>query len=567
MVAESAVTHPSVNSAAPRVKPRGYRSATQTRTKPEARQAPGVLRRNIADALVVVLLLVTAFLARRHSLPHDGLWYDDAWEAAGAAKGSLSHLLTVSENQPGFRLALMTLSHLTHNSESFTYPALIAGTVSPAVLYLVLRQFGYAVSICAVVAGALVTAQTHVMYSGRVKTYIFDILIVLGLTAVIPRLARSTWRWPTALGWVATSIVIASFSGFALLAATAAGVILVLHSRSDRIVRFVAVAVQLAAGLVLVVAVQRTYSVRAVERDLEFWDAYPHIDANPLRSGGEVLSHFGRLGTVFPGGGIRWATAFVIVALVGLIAIARTGHDRTRARYLLLLLLVALVGGIAKKVPFGPDKVQSFSPGGRWSLWLVPVIALGIAVVLQRLRGLLMRRSLFRVGFDTIAFVIAAVVVAAGLVRDTPPYPFPGSKSATQFVESQLRDSDVVLIMNEGYSFALESDAIVTMRRRPTEDVGFIPNFADSRLKVLGCSPFGTGCEPRAVYPAQVHAAVRHAERVLVHNDNPNLTDVFSTFGPVWTALRAEGFQRGRPISFGAARVWVWRRPPAEPHS
>jgi hypothetical protein len=543
------------------------RSATRGQTKPEAPEAPSLLQRRITDVLVVVLLLVTAFLARRHSLPRDGLWYDDAWEAAGAAKGSLSHLLTVSENQPGFRLALMTLSRLTRDSATFAYPALIAGTLGPAVLYLALRWFGYSAAVCAVLASALVAAETHVMFSGRVKTYMFDILIVLGLAAVIPGLARWSWRWPVALGWVATSLVIASFGGFALVAVAAAGVILVLHSRSDRNVRVVAVAAQLAASLVLLVAVQRTYDVRAVERDLEFWDAYPQIDANPLRSGGEVLEHLSRVASVFPGGGSSWATVCAIVALVGLITTAWTGRNRCRARYLLLLVLVALIGGIAKKLPFGPDKVLSFSPGGRWSLWLVPVMALGIASVLQRLRGLLMRRSLLRIAFDTTVFVIAAVVVAAGLSRDTPTYPFPGSKSATQFVESHVRDSDVVLIMNEGYSFALESDAAVTMRGRPTEDVGFIPNFADSRLEVLGCSPFGTGCDPTVVYPAQVHAAVRHAERVLVHNDNPNLADVFSTLGPVWTALRAEGFQKGRAISFGAARVWVWRRLPAEPDS
>jgi hypothetical protein len=549
-----------------RVGDAGGTSAAQTRIEPEAPGTFSFLQRHIGDALVVVLLLVTAFLARRHSLPRDGLWYDDAWEAAGAAKGSLSHLLAVSENQPGFRLALMVLYRLTRNSASFAYPAMIAGTLTPAVLYLVLRRFGYTAAVCALLAGGLVAAQTHIMYSGRVKTYVFDILIVLGLTAVIPRLARWRWRWPTALGWAAASLAIASFGGFAFLAATAAGVILVVHSSSDWKVRVAAVAAQLAASSVLLVTVQRTYNVRAVEHDLEFWDAYPHVDVNPLRSGGEVLKHLSRVATVFPGSGGWWATVCAIVVLVGLIATASTGHNRVRARYLLLLLLVALIGGITKRFPFGPDKVQSFSPGGRWSLWLVPVMALGIAAVLQCLRGLVKHRPAYRVGFDIISLVIVTLVVAAALTRDTPTYPFPGSKSATQFVQSQLRDSDVALIMNQGFSFALESDTAVTMRGQPTEDVGFIPDFADSRLKVLGCSPFGTGCNPRAVYGPEVHAAVRHAERVLVHNDNPDLADALSTLGPVWTALRAEGFQQGSPISFGAARVWVWRRPRAEPH-
>src|SRR5215211_2003383 len=147
------------------------------------------------DALTVAALAAVAFIARVGGLPTDGLWHDDAWVVFGATKGSLSHLLTVGADHPGFTLFLMAWTRLGGSFESTAYPALIAGTLGPPALYLVLRYLRIARSISALLGATLAAAHIHIMYSGRVKTYTVDVLIVLGLVAAVAGLANTRWRW------------------------------------------------------------------------------------------------------------------------------------------------------------------------------------------------------------------------------------------------------------------------------------------------------------------------------------------------------------------------------------
>ena len=53
----------------------------------------------------MIALTVAAFVIRRHGLPHDGLFFDDA-VVGGVVKAPLSHLLTVGQENPGFSALL-----------------------------------------------------------------------------------------------------------------------------------------------------------------------------------------------------------------------------------------------------------------------------------------------------------------------------------------------------------------------------------------------------------------------------------------------------------------------------
>jgi hypothetical protein len=121
----------------------------------------------------------------------DGLWPDDAWVAIGALRGSFSQVFTVGSGQPGYTGALMAWSWLTSGgSRGLAYPTLIAGTLGPPALCLLLRRLGSARSISALLGGALVVGAVHILHSGRVKIYVFGPLIVIGLAALLPSLAR-----------------------------------------------------------------------------------------------------------------------------------------------------------------------------------------------------------------------------------------------------------------------------------------------------------------------------------------------------------------------------------------
>lgn len=183
----------------------GVMSGTGTETPPRtelpvAATRPRGFAVSLPDAVIVVVLAAVAFIVRRH-VPADGLFYDDAWQALGASKGSFAELITLGQTQPGFTASLMVWSRLFGTSTtSLVTPALIAGTLGPPALYLGLHWLGAARSIAFLAAAALST-QVSITYSYHVKTYTFDVLIVLGLALAVHQLARQHWRTSTAVGW------------------------------------------------------------------------------------------------------------------------------------------------------------------------------------------------------------------------------------------------------------------------------------------------------------------------------------------------------------------------------
>lgn len=509
------------------------------------------------DLLLAGILAVVAFLARRHGLPTDGLWLDDADPGAAVMKASLSQLHLVGEDHPGFIVVLKGWSSLTGGSNSLAHPAFIAGTLGPPLLYLALRRFGYERSISALLGATLAAAQADIVNSGRVRTFTIDLLIVLGLAMILPRLARTRWRWKTGVAWVAAAMVVASFSGFALGAIAVAGAIVVLHPASDLRVRAVAVGAQAAATLALLLVQGRTYNSAYIDAFYrQNWDAFPNFHLNPLRFGGELLLHLRRLAEAFPGGPSWLAMLCGLAALAGLAAACFRGRQAIRARYLGLVLAATVVGSLLGKVPFGPNQTSPLDNGYRVSLWLVPVIAIGLAAVLQGLRGLLADRRALRFGFDTAAFVAAAAILlsAGPAVR----YPFPGAKSAAQFIESHLSRRDALLIpFHAEWSFATESSFAVKMQATPDLSESYDPVWwADPRIHYVGLQ----------VDAPHVVGAVKHAERVFVYYPALLVGGLVPAESETRTALastlRSLGFGRQRTVSYqdGNAKVDILRR-------
>jgi hypothetical protein len=519
------------------------------------------------DALTVAALAVVAFITRRGGLPTDGLWHDDAWVVFGATSASLSQIFTVGADHPGFTLVLMAWTRLGGSIESTAYPALIAGTLGPPALYLVLRYLGIARSISALLGATLAASHIHIMYSGRVKTYTLDVLIVLGLVAAVAGLANTRWRWRTAMGWVIAVTVLSFVSSMALVATAAAGIVLLLHPTSDRRVRFVAVSAQAALQLVLLLAIQRTYDAHELE---VFWgrrhDAFLDFDINPIRFGGELLEHLSRIAHVFPGNSGWWPTLCVLGALGGLLGVAltkRSSPNAVRAHYLLVLLLVAILGGLLDKFPFGPARggtgpfPATYSRGERASLWLIPLVAAGLAVTLQALRRFGRDRRWLRIGFDAVLYLIAAIVVISALGHDAPLYALSGSKSATRFVQSELGKDDALLVIQGGqFQLALESDFDASVRARPHESIGFVPEFADPRVHVLREFGLDRPVSPRAL--RRTRDAIRDVDRVIVYSGSHVVT--FQFLFAQDQVLRSEGFRKQAAFTFGFESVVIWER-------
>jgi hypothetical protein len=462
------------------------------------------------DVVIGVVLCTVAFAVRRH-VPADGLFYDDAWQAFGAWKGEFSELITVGLTQPGFTAGLMVWTRLFGTSTaSLVTPAQIAGILGPAAIYAGLRWFGFSWSPALLTAAALASAPVHIKYSHHVKSYTFDVLIMLGLALAVSRLARRRWTSSTAIAWFVGSVVIGSFSSIALIAAVIASVVLVLHASHDQKTRLLATGAQFVALATLYVASSRTYNDDLIQGFFAARGGYIDFDPNPITFGREVFEHFWHVADVYPGGP---ATLSLALFVVGLCVAAWHGPLVVPARFLVLMIGVAAGGSVLGLIPFGPPR-----PLGRVTLWLVPAVALGLCAALELVRRRVAHRVTLRSGFDALVFVAVALVLVSSF-RTDHQYPA-GARSAIHQAMAEAGPDDAVITEKyTAYSFGLCSCTAVDLRATPDRQIGFLPVFSDPRLHA----------HDPATTPDELNEALEGRDRVFV----------------VYAMLRSDGQKRG----------------------
>jgi hypothetical protein len=526
-------------------------SGTVTLPRPEA-PAEASRRFPIAlpDTLIALALGMIAFFVRRH-VPADGLFYDDAWQALGAWKGSFTEFITVGQTQPGFTVGLMFWTRLFGTgTAALVTPALIAGTLGPPALYIVLRGFGFARSIALLVGAALSSAQVHIVYSYHVKTYTFDVLIMLGLALVVWHLARRPWRTSTAVAWFIGSIVVGSFSSIALMATGIAGLILALHPCEDRRLRATTAAAQLFVLATIYFASSRTYNAERLLQYFEVRDGFIEFDPNPVSFGRDVFNHFWHVADVFPGGRPSLSLA---LAIVGLLAAAWRGPLVVPARFFALAIIVAVGGSIIGRVPFGPPRAQ-----GRVSLWLVPPIALGLCAGIEFARRQIAARASLRVGFDAIACVAAVLVLMSAFDTDHP-YPA-GARSAVRHVMASAgpRDS-VVITWPTTYSFALYGNTPVQLRPTPNRAIGFFPIFSDDRIHPYDVTTTPEVFDDLVDGVDRVYVVHANNARALGHG-NFQPKPIAEYLFALAVELTYRGFAPDSKMTIGTGEVDIWRR-------
>ena len=517
---------------------------------------------SVFDVAIALALVVAAGVTRRHVLPHDGLFGDDAWQAFGAMHASPSNLLTAGFSAPGFTALLSVWHSFVHRPEALADVAFAAGLVSGAVTFVVLRGFGTSRSISVLVASALVAGRLNVIYSGRVKSYVIDALIVFGLAVVIPRMSRRTWNGRVTVVWVIGAVLIGLFSPFVLVAALVGGVVVLARPSDDLGYRVVGVGTQGFVYAVLTLAVRRTYNVSALQ---QWWqsthDGFVVSHSGPFGLVSQSFVHLRRVAVVFSGGPSWWAV-LVLVASVGALVLDARMRDRSaqtlRAQHLVLLLLVAFLGGLTKVLPFGPT-----SDGMRLSLWLVPIFAIGAARALTRFRDVLVRHQVATVIFD-LAAIVVAVSVMAFAATDSPHYPQSGARSATDFIETHLTPTSVVFIENDNgvYPYGVATRLHVSVKAQH-EKVAFVPQFNDPRIHYLGLSDPSVAMllstPSDRSHKHNIGGAIGNATDVSLYLIAPNNVMRRHT-AALATLLHTLGFGAAQSVHFDNALLFTWHR-------
>ncbi len=514
------------------------------------------------DVAAAIGLGGVAWFARWGSLPSDGLWFDDSWVAAGAMLGNPGNLLTVGSGHPGFTAVLMAVDRLGGGELAYLgVPSLVFGALGPPALYLALRSFGYERAISALLGAALVVAPIPILYSGRVKGYTLDILAVLLIAVALPLLARRTWRWPLAAAWTVVAVGVGTLSGYTLLATAAAGAILALHPAGDRRVRIVAVSLQVAIQGAYYLVAQSKTDLAGLEDAVETnYDGHLEFSWNPVTFGRELLAHLRRLAEVFPSspGDNRWWLALLaVLSVAGLVVASVKGPRRAEmvaARYLLLLVVLAAGGSLVSRFPFGPNNRTAdgwplFSVGGRYTLWLVPALAFGLAALAHRAYRWAARRDRARLALGAGLALAAIAIIVAGYQR-APRAPFPGSESATRFVDASLGPDDVAIVTSTStFSFAISTVTPVGVQPTPGHQVGFAPVYMDPRIENVG----KWAAEPGT--PAEIRSWTADADRVLVMASGP-----LGSYEAVRVVLEGEGFMLSHAKQFEWEVVVIFRR-------
>lgn len=437
-----------------------------------------------SDVVLALGLVVAAYVLRRGGSATDGFWYDDAWVAIGAIKGSITDIPMTGGAHPGYTLLLWAQHRLVGgNVARLVLVTFVFGVVGPAVVYGCMRSLRYERVSSFLASVAVVVTPSHIAYSGRVKSYTIDVVLVMVLAALLPRVTERRWTWAGAVGWVALAVAFGSISGYVMVATAVATGILVLHPKGDRWPRVAALAAQglLQGGWVLYT--RRFVDLDEIEAFMESgYDAHVERSANPLELGQNLLRHFERVVDVHPGAPVGFLGILSVAVLAGLVLGAMGRLDRQRtvvSRFAFAALAFAAIGGLLDRFPFGPrtfDLLTAMgSPGARHSLWLVPVTAIGVCNLIDLvLRSAEARPMVARALRG--AVVVGIVLLVSSRWSPADPYLGPGRRHlATVVEEAADRGAFVVLDEFAAYQFLLYSDRPVHLTPTPEEMVGFLP--------------------------------------------------------------------------------------------
>jgi hypothetical protein len=507
--------------------------------------------------LVVALVLFGAGLvARSGALANDGLIFDDGWVAIGAGKAGFTQLLNVSTSHPGFTALLTPWARIGPGTALWmALPAYVVGSAAAPAMYLVLRRWRVTWPVSLFVTSFVVVSAVHVQYSGRVKPYVMEGVIILLVASVLPLLAKRRWGWTTAALWVSASLIAGTFTVFILLTLGIAAIILALHPRGDRFRRWVAVGVQGTASLVYLLFVQSQFDSAKVALDWEtVFDSYIELTGSPVDMVRQIGAHIARVGGVVVDGPKALTLVVALVAFGGLAWESWRGRRRIAAQFLLALPVVAFLGSLAEQIPFGPALGNSaVYPGGRASLWLIPSLAAGFAFVLDAAVRALRRRIPGSSSAVAAVAVVLAVVVLGVDIGDAPDYPSTGAETAHAIVERRNGPDDlVILLQNARWTYAAVPGVDIDIAADHDAYNGYEPVFVDERLWVqdVGTSWDGTR--------AEMQERTDGVDRVVIVNGFVGLFDADAP--KMGQVLRSLGFHEKRVLRPSDYQVSVWER-------
>ncbi|MGZ8763795.1 MAG: hypothetical protein ACXW2Y_10780, partial [Acidimicrobiia bacterium] len=371
------------------------------------------------------------------------LWYDDAWVAL-SQRTSLSQAIHMGVGAPGFTIVMRWWMGLAEGSipwaQSF---ALVPLLFAPFVIFIAARTAGAARAAAAFTACLCALSPILLVESARVKQYTWEYAFSAVLVAIAAAIRRDgpTMRWTIS---AACFVVVAVLFSFVMLFPTVLvylvlAVALLHEARAGEqpfdLRRIGArLAVLGSAGLVVLLWT-RALLPNPPDRLQDHWTI-------GFLGSGDSLSHTARQTEVLTRGFwgaffYRGSTVLVVipVVLLGWYALRRW---RT-VWWLLLAPLLAIALSVLRLYPLG-SIVQA-----RVDAWLIPWIAVPVALALTELARLPVAQHILRRVPPTVRIVAVGVVVllvGAGVARDADGYPPTRARAAVTAIVRAARSGE-----------------------------------------------------------------------------------------------------------------------------
>ena len=401
-----------------------------------------------------------------------------------------------------------------------------------------------------VVSTLLVTAPVHIMYSARIKPYVFEGVLVTILAAMVPAVARRQWTPRFAAAWLSAMVIIGTFSAFSLVATAVASLVLATESREDRRVRFCGLAIQGVLQVLYLRTVQSHFNSALVAENWgAVYDGYPDVRLPLSDLFGEIDLHLSRTGSLLGNVDSRFATVLVLVAMFGL---ALSGWGRRRdpgARLVAVLFVIAIAGSVVKQIPFGPALGNPVFPGGRAMIWLLPGICIGLALAIEQLLARAAKPKLVSGAAAAFLFLLgAAVLVSNGDIRNA--YPSTGSATSVAFVRAHMAPDARLILANGTHSFAAEGGRFIA-KSDPSSEIGFRLLSESGQVWDMGIDPWNQSTDA-------VEERIGDARVAVVYNGFVGFGD--AQVPALEKALKALGFEAEYRRGAFMTQVSVWER-------
>lgn len=440
------------------------------------------------DIILCTGLFILAFILRQVAQPVDGFFHDDSWALTAVKHGHWTQLPWVSFNHIGFTALMKMVYNLGLSIHSFAVFPWVLGSLGPVAIYALILHTLKHRPLALLFAGLAGFSLLHITYSGRIKPYVVDVIMLCSMALAVKTFAARFWTRRTALIWLLLSLSVAITTIHGFLIAAISGAVLALRFgtewKRDWVWRWPAIALQAVAQLAFLIFISGTYFSKKLSEDWDRLNGFPDLSQPSLEIAADLYSRIMTAITIYVPH-IPFAPEIILFLTGCGIIYTITSRDMA-LRLLVALLGVAVFGNLAGYIPMGGVPVAQ-----RASLWMIPLFATlsaaGLLWIISPLSHRLKKPiySHFLTGLLVIGFIIWGYTGLSERDQRRAKYPVAGMQSATTFLDEHT-DGLIMLLPGSVYQIAAQSEVHVTLKNNPRSIIGYTPIFHAGEIYLTG---------------------------------------------------------------------------------